>query len=145
MPGPSTRLILGSDLEYHRRLDGLTPGEENSIVSRRTQIENRQGPLPAAVASQGSTPPVIEVGEGLGQVEFLGRAVSVVSSRGRAREDLGFLDFLASCSTSNWRATGAPGADMKLPAKSGEKAWQLAGAPGGTRTPDPQVRSIREA
>jgi hypothetical protein len=43
MPGPSTRLILGSDLEYHRRLDGLTPGEENSIVSRRTKIENRQG------------------------------------------------------------------------------------------------------
>ncbi len=42
MPGPSTRLILGSDLEYHRRLDGLTPGEENSFVSRRTQIENRQ-------------------------------------------------------------------------------------------------------
>ena len=42
MPGPSTRLILGSDLEYHRRLDGLTPGEENSIVSRRTKIENRQ-------------------------------------------------------------------------------------------------------
>jgi hypothetical protein len=42
MPGPSTRLILGSDLEYHRRLDGLTPGEENPIVSRRTKIENRQ-------------------------------------------------------------------------------------------------------
>lgn len=47
MPGPSTRLILGSHLEYHRRLDGLTPGEENSIVSRRTKIENRQPADPA--------------------------------------------------------------------------------------------------
>jgi hypothetical protein len=25
MPGSSTRLILGSDLEYHQRLDGLMP------------------------------------------------------------------------------------------------------------------------
>ena len=36
------RLILGSDLEYHRWLDGLTAGEKNSIVSPRINIENRQ-------------------------------------------------------------------------------------------------------
>ncbi len=42
MPGPSTRLILGSDLEYHRWLDDLTVRKENSIVSRRTAIEDRQ-------------------------------------------------------------------------------------------------------
>ena len=39
---PSTRLILGSNLEYHRRLDGPMPGEENSAVSRRTNFEYRQ-------------------------------------------------------------------------------------------------------
>ena len=38
----STRLILGSDLEYPRRLDGLLPGEKNSAVSLRTNTENRQ-------------------------------------------------------------------------------------------------------
>ena len=51
-----TSLILGSSLDYHRRLDERKPDGKSSAVSQRTDIENPQGYQEPALAQARNEP-----------------------------------------------------------------------------------------